>query len=212
MGAVCSWWRAVLLEAELLGDLILNNIPIFVIRSRHLESFLVQHASFIHWLERRAPRIRGCILQAERWEDDGASLRLRVATAQVLGPHLTSLKLVSTGGGQVTSTFLQHGQQLRQLQVGGPESAAPFFWIRALLFSFRLFCLLVANSMSCMAFPSWRHMRYWRPVSHEAAVGSRPSAHQPPARDNKARCPSPVGLVPSSGSMPFQGRKQHLTN
>lgn len=34
-------------------------------------------------------------------QDDTASLHLRVATAQIVGPHLRSLKLVSTGGGQV---------------------------------------------------------------------------------------------------------------
>ena len=34
-------------------------------------------------------------------QDDGLSVHLRVATAQILGPHLRSLKLVSTGSGQV---------------------------------------------------------------------------------------------------------------
>ncbi|GAB4814398.1 hypothetical protein N2152v2_001444 [Parachlorella kessleri] len=115
--AVCSWWRRVALEEELLPDLNLCTVPIFAVRAQHLPGFLQQRKSFACWLESRAPHIRSCILQAERWEDDGLSVHLRVATAQILGPHLHSLKLVSTGSGQVTSAFLQHGSALQLLQI-----------------------------------------------------------------------------------------------
>ena len=51
-------------------------------------------------------------------QDDGSSFQLRAAVAQLLGPHLRSLKLVSQGGGRATSAFLQCSGQLRELQVG----------------------------------------------------------------------------------------------
>lgn len=47
--------------------------------------------------------------------DGGSGEQLRLATAQVLGPHLHALKLVSQGGGRATSAFLERGSQLQQL-------------------------------------------------------------------------------------------------
>lgn len=88
IGAVCSWWRVVSLEAQLLPDLNLNCLPLFaqvraaccvaagclragahrmprpapprlaLQRSRSLPDFYPQRASFIQWLLLRRPTIK----------------------------------------------------------------------------------------------------------------------------------------------------------
>ena len=55
------------------------------------------------------PAARG---QGKFFQDDGLSLLLRVTTAQTLGPHLRSLKLVSTGAGQASGEPLRSSWRL----------------------------------------------------------------------------------------------------
>lgn len=58
VGSVCSWWRAVSLEACLLQDLNLNGIPLFARRERELPGWVQQRKSFLAWLMTRRASIR----------------------------------------------------------------------------------------------------------------------------------------------------------
>lgn len=68
VAAVCTWWRQVALEGELVPELNLCRAPLFALRAEQLPDHARQLASFLCWLAPRAPRIRACILQAERWQ------------------------------------------------------------------------------------------------------------------------------------------------